>query len=184
MVYILLADGFEEVEALTPVDALRRARVDVALVGVTGMTVAGSHGVRVEADIPLEKLTLEGCEALIVPGGLRGVQNIKASEPAMRAILAAHRAGKRVCAICAAPTVLAGLGILDGRRAVCYPGMEDELAGAEAKPGESVVVDGSVITSRSAGTAWDFALTVLSELRGPEAAKRVCDAVHYDYFKI
>lgn len=184
MVYILLADGFEEVEALTPADALRRARVDTALVGVTGMTVAGSHGIKVEADIPLNKIKADECEALIVPGGLRGVRNITNSKPAMEAVRTAYDAGRTVCAICAGPTVLARLGILEGRKAVCYPGMEEELTGAEARPGASVIVDGTVITSRSAGTAWDFALAVLSALRGPEAAKKVSDAVHYDYLKI
>lgn len=184
MVYILLADGFEEVEAMTPIDALRRARVDMELVGVTGMTVTGSHGVKVEADIPLKKIKPQDCEALIVPGGLRGVQNIKKSAPAMEAIRAAFNAGNTVSAICAGPTVLAELGILEGRRAVCYPGMEDQLTGAEAKPGESVVVDGKIITSRSAGTAWDFAFAILSALRGEEAARKVSEAVHYDYLKI
>ncbi len=179
MVYILLADGFEEVEAMSPADALRRARVETALVGVTGMTVAGSHGVRVEADMPLKKLKLEDCEALIVPGGLRGVQNIKKSKPAMEAIRAAYDAGRTVCAICAGPTVLAELGILDGKRAVCYPGMEGELTGAVPAPGERVVVDGSVITSRSAGTAWDFSFAILTALRGPEAAKKVAGDIHY-----
>lgn len=184
MVCILLADGFEEVEAIAPADALRRARVDTAFVGVTGMTVSSSHGVKVAADTALSDIDPAGCEALIVPGGLRGVQNIKASGAAMAAIKAAYDAGRLVAAICAGPTVLAQLGILEGRRAVCYPGMEDELTGAQAVPGASVVVDGKVITSRSAGTAWDFAFALLSTLRGPEAAKKVSDGIHYDYLKI
>ena len=184
MVYILLADGFEEVEAITPLDALRRARVDTQLVGVTGMTVTGSHDLQVEADISIKKIKPAACEALIVPGGLRGVQNIKSSAPAMEAVRAAFDAGNTVCAICAGPTVLAELGILEGRSAVCYPGMEDELTGADAKPGASVVTDGKIVTSRSAGTAWDFAFAILSALRGEEAARKVSAAVHYDYLKI
>ncbi len=184
MVYILLADGFEEVEAVTPIDALRRAGVEVSLVGVTGMTVAGSHGISVKADADIRDISPETCEAIIVPGGLRGVQNIKASDKALEAIKQAHGAGKYVCAICAGPTVLAGLGITDGKRAVCYPGMEDEMGGATMVPGASAIVDGNVITGRSAGTAWDFAFAILSALRGEEAAKKVSGGVHYDYLKI
>ena len=180
MVYILLADGFEEVEAISPLDALRRAKVDTALVGVTGNTVTGSHGLKVETDMPLKKLKLQDCEAIIVPGGLRGVQNIRASRPALDVIKAAYDAGNTVCAICAGPTVLASLGILEGRRAVCYPGMEPELTGANAQPMARVVTDGKVITSRSAGTAWDFAFAILTALRGRDAAVKVAEAVHYD----
>ncbi len=183
MVYILLADGFEEVEAVTPADALRRARVDTALVGVTGMTVTSSHGLRVAADVALADIDPAACEALIVPGGLRGVQNIKASRPAMAAVKAAFEAGKLTCAICAGPTVLAELGLLEGKRAVCYPGMEDELTGAEVQLGAAVAEDGTLITSRSAGTAWGFALAIVAALRGSAAAEKVARDVHYDHYK-
>lgn len=175
-----MADGFEEVEAIAPMDALRRAGVEAAFVGVTGMTVTGSHGVRVEADAALEDVDAAMCEALIVPGGLRGVNNIKASPAALEAVRRAHEAGAYVCAVCAGPTVLAGLGITDGKRAVCYPGMEDEMGEARMVKGARAVTDGRVITSRSAGTAWDFALAVLSALRGPEAAGKVSDGICYD----
>lgn len=175
-----MADGFEEVEAIAPMDALRRAGVEAAFVGVTGMTVTGSHGVRVEADAALEDVDAAGCEALIVPGGLRGVNNIKASPMALEAVRRAHEAGAYVCAVCAGPTVLAGLGITDGKRAVCYPGMEDEMGEAQMVKGARAVTDGRVITSRSAGTAWDFALAVLSALRGHEAAGKVSDGICYD----
>lgn len=184
MVYILLADGFEEVEAVSPADALRRARVETAFVGVTGMTVTASHGLRVTADAALADIDASGCEAIIVPGGLRGVQNIKSSGAAMAAVKAAFDAGRLVGAICAGPTVLAELGILKGKKAVCYPGMEAELTGARVRPGESVVVDGNVITSRSAGTAWDFAFALLAALRGVDAAKKVAGDVHYDHLKV
>lgn len=183
MVYILLADGFEEVEAISPSDALRRARVDVQLVGVTGMTVTASHGVKVTADVSLSEIDPANCEALIVPGGLRGVENIKSSPEALRAIRAAFEAGKLTCAICAGPTVLAGLGILECKNAVCYPGMEEQLTGARVEYGAKAVVDGKVITGRSAGTSWDFALAIVKALRGAEAAQRVADAIHYDGFQ-
>ena len=177
-----MAEGFEEVEAIAPYDALKRAKVDVCLVGVTGVTVAGSHGLRVETDIGVAEVDGARAEAEIVPGGLRGVRNIAASRAALSVIRAAYDSGNLVAAICAAPTVLAKLGILEGRRAVCYPGMEGELGGAKAEPGERVVVDGNVVTSRSAGTAWDFALTVVEILRGRPAAEAVSEAVHYDFF--
>lgn len=183
MVYILLADGFEEVEAVSPADALRRARVDVQLVGVTGMTVTASHGLRVAADVSLADIDPASCEAMIVPGGLRGVENLKASPAALAAIKKAFDAGRLTCAICAGPTVLARLGILEGRKAVCYPGMEGELTGAAPQPGARVVTDGAVITGRSAGTSWDFALAILTALRGAEAAKKVAGAIHYDGFQ-
>lgn len=183
MVYILLADGFEEVEAISPADALRRAGVAVQLVGVTGMTVTASHGVKVLADVPLSEIDPASCEAVIVPGGLRGVQNIKASPEALKTVKAAHEAGKLVCAICAGPTVLAALGILDGKNAVCYPGMEGELTGAKVCAGAGSVTDGRVITGRAAGVSWDFALAVLTALRGPEAARKVACSICYDGFQ-
>lgn len=184
MVYILLADGFEEVETVSPVDALRRAGVEVALVGVTGAVVTGSHGMRLAADVEIDGIDPASCEAIVVPGGLRGVQNIKASEKALGAINAAYGAGKYVCAICAGPTVLAQLGITDGKKAVCYPGMEDEMGSAHMVPGAAAVTDGRVITGRSAGTAWDFAFAILTALRGAEAARKVSGGIHYDYLKI
>lgn len=183
MVYILLADGFEDVEAIAPGDALRRAGVPVQYVGVTGMTVTASHGLTVTADIALADIDASGCEALVVPGGLRGVNNIKSSTEALDAVRRAYSAGKKVAAICAGPTVLAMLGILEDRAAVCYPGMEDELTGARVKAGARAVVDGNVITSRSAGTAWDFALALVKELRGADAAKKVADAIWYDFYQ-
>ena len=180
MIYILLADGFEDVEAIAPADALRRARVDTAFVGVTGMEVTASHGLRVRADMPLAQADAAECEAVVIPGGLRGVENIGKSKEALALVRAAYDAGKTVAAICAGPTILASLGILEGRQAVCYPGMEDQLTGATALPGARVVVDGNVITSRSAGTAWDFALALVEALRDGQASEKVRSAIVYD----
>ena len=182
MVYILLADGFEEIEALAPFDALIRAGVETELVGVTGPTVTGGHGVAVQTNHTIDEIDAAAAEAVLVPGGLKGVQNLLASPAALNAIQAACEAGKKIGAICAGPTVLGALGILEGKSAVCYPGMEDQLTGAQPQPGATAVVDGDVITSRSAGTAWDFALAVLTELRGREAAETVARAIHYDHF--
>ncbi len=183
MVYILLADGFEEVEAIAPADALRRAGAQVAYLGVTGMSVTASHGVRVEADLPLSDFDASNCEAIVVPGGLRGVKNIKACPQALDAIKAAYDAGAVVSAICAGPTVLGMLGLLNGKKAVCYPGMEEELTGAQVQPGARCVTDGRMITGRSAGTSWDFALALTAAVRGGAEARRVADAIHYDFFE-
>ena len=152
--------------------------------GVTGMTVTASHGVKVLADVSVDGIDPASCEALIVPGGLRGVENIKNSPAALGAVRAAFDAGKLICAICAGPTVLAKLGILEGREAVCYPGMEGQLTGAKVRVGAHAVTDGNVITGRSAGTSWDFAFAILSALRGPEAARKVAEAIHYDGLQI
>ena len=182
MVYILLADGFEEIEALSPLDVLVRAGVETELVGVTGSTVTCGRGVAVRTARTIEEIDAASAEAVIVPGGLKGVRNLLASPAALAAIQAAHDAGKKIGAICAGPTVLAALGLLEGKNAVCFPGMESELTGAKPQPGATVVVDGNIITSRSAGTAWDFSLAVLTELRGREAAETVARAIHYDHF--
>lgn len=183
MVYILLADGFEEVEAIAPFDALKRAGVETSFVGVTGRVVTGSHGVQVVTETGIGDVDAASAEAVIVPGGLRGVENIKSSPAALAAVSSAYGAGALVAAICAGPTVLAQLGILRGRRAVCYPGMEGELTNALPCPDERTVTDGTVITGRSAGTAWDFALAILTYLRSVAAAAKVAGAIHYDGFK-
>lgn len=184
MVYILLADGFEEVEAIAPADALRRARAEVMYLGVTGMEVTASHGVRVIPDAPLSAFDVSKCEAIVVPGGLRGVENIKLSPAALEAIMAAYNAGAIVSAICAGPTVLGMLGLLKGKKAVCYPGMEGELTGAMPQAGARCVVDGRIITARSAGTSWDFAFALTAAIKGESEAKRVAAAIHYDFLEI
>lgn len=176
MVIVLLANGFEESEAIVPVDMLRRAEVETVLVGVEGMTVQSSHGVRVEADKPLDQITLEGVELVLVPGGLGGVRGLQNSPAALDLIRRAAQAGIQLAAICAGPTVLAGLGLLEGKEAVCYPGMEGQLTGAQARPGSQVVVSGGVTTAESAGSAFEFGLKLVERLRGREAAQAVAKA--------
>ena len=181
MVYILLADGFEEAEALVVVDLLRRAEIPVSMVGLDGRTVTSAHGVTVSADLRLEQVREEDLEMLILPGGLGGVEKIQKSLAAQGMIQRAAEEGAYVAAICAAPTILAHLTLLDRRKAVCYPGMEDQMYSAVVQKGEHVVVDGRFITGEAAGSVFEFGLKLVEVLRGKEAADQVKHSVHYHY---
>lgn len=178
MVYMLLGTGFEETEAIAPCDLLRRAGVEIKLVGIRERRVVGSHGICVEADMTLEEADLSRAEMIVLPGGLRGVQSLLDCEPAMRMTKQAWEAGKYVAAICAAPTILAGLGITGTSRATCYPGMEDRMGPATMVPA-SVVADGRLITGRAAGSALDFGLALIRALKDDETADRVAQGVVY-----
>ncbi len=179
MVYILLAPGFEEAEALVPADLLRRAGIETALVGDSGSEVTGSHQITVQADLTLDRADPEGAELVVLPGGGLGVENLGKSPETERFVRRAAERGVPLAAICAAPTLLARYGLLENRRAVCYPGMEDKLAGARACPDWSVVEDGPVTTGRAAGSAFDFGLKLVERLAGREKAQEVRGAVHY-----
>lgn len=168
MVYLFLADGFEEIEALSCVDILRRAGVDILTAGVTGKTVSGAHGIKVEADITVDECR-DDAEMVILPGGSAGTDNLAASGGVASLVKDAAARNAYVAAICAAPTVLGGLGLLEGRRAVCYPGLEGRLTGA-VKSDERVCVDGRFITSRGPGTTSEFALTLVEILKGRRTA--------------
>ncbi len=172
MVYVLLGTGFEEMEAIAPVDILRRGGVEVLTVGIQGRIVSGGHGIPVQADITLEELDLTNMEMIVVPGGLGGVASIRASSAAMEAIAFAHENGCYTAAICAGPTVLADLGITRGKRATCYPGCEDGMAGAAIECAASVT-DGKLITGTSAGCAVSFGLALLEALKGAERAREI-----------
>ncbi len=183
MVYILLGDGFEEAEALVCADVLRRGNVGVTLLGVAGRTVTGSHGIVVTADAAAEGVALARGDMVVLPGGMGGVDSIEKSAAAMKLVRAAAEDEQCwLCAICAAPTLLARAGILGaGRHAVCYPGMEGELtaAGVTAHMERSTVNDGRLITGRGPGSAFDFALALLTALRGSDAAESVRAGLHY-----
>ena len=178
MVTILLGNGFEEVEALTPCDVLRRGGVEVRLAGIGGKAVTGGHGITVMADCAAEELDDCG-EMLVLPGGLGGVASIRGSKAAMQTVERAWQSGRFVAAICAAPTLLAELGITDGKTVTCYPGMETQMGDAHCT-GLPAVRDGRLICGRSAGTATEFSLALLEALRGREAAERVCEAIHFE----
>ena len=172
MVYVLLGTGFEEIEALTPVDLLRRAGVEVMTVGVNGKTVYGSHHIGVEADIELGQIDLTNMDMIVLPGGLGGVASVRASKEAMDALRFAWDNEKYVAAICAGPTVLADLGITEGRHATCYPGQAGNMKGAVLEE-RAAVRDGKLITGASAGCAVEFALALVEALKGQDAAETV-----------
>jgi 4-methyl-5(b-hydroxyethyl)-thiazole monophosphate biosynthesis len=181
---VLLAEGFEEVEAVTPVDYLRRAGVEVTVAAISESPgVKGSRGIIVMADTSLAELKRNGSfnpdswDAVVLPGGGPGAKNLAASKDTGRLLGEMAKKGKLVCAICASPAVvLAPLGLLTGKNFTCYPGLEKEVTGANWSC-EKVVVDGNIITSRGAGTAGLFAAAVISQLAGEEKAKEISDSV-------
>ena len=174
---ILFAEGYEEVEALTVVDLLRRAKIGCDIVAVDdGVEVTGSHGIRVGADKRLSELDIGEYDGLILPGGLRGVNNLAADERVLALLRDFAGAGKLTAAICAGPTVLAKAGLLEGKKATCYPGMEDQLTGAVACT-EAVVEDGSIITSRGLGTAIPFALALVAYFCGEKQAQALAKSI-------
>lgn len=176
MIYMLLGTGFEETEAVAPLDLLRRAGIPVATVGLSGKTITGSHGIPITADIEIGEMDLTVLEGIILPGGLGGVKSIRACAPAMEAIRFAWENGKLTAAICAGPTVLADLGIPDGKTATCYPGCESQMGSARIVE-EAAVTDGKLITGASAGCAIPFGLALIAALRGQEAADAVAKQI-------
>lgn len=173
MVYMLLGTGFEETEAIAPLDLLRRAGVEALTVGVNGKLVKGGHGIGIEADIELSQMDLTAMDMIVLPGGLGGVASVRASEQAMEALRFAWENGKFVAAICAGPTVLADLHITDGKKATCYPGCEADMGSAHMISNAACVRDGNLITGTSAGCAIPFGLALVEALKGEEAAKDV-----------
>lgn len=179
MVLVLLHDGFEEMEVVIPVDLLRRGGVEVALCGVTSMTVTGAHGMTLTADLALPDADLARTEMVFVPGGLGGVNGILASERACALLRQACAQEKYLAAICAGPTVLSRLGLIGGKKAVCYPGMEDLLAPAIHQENISAVRDGRVLTAQAAGSAFELGLMMLETLKDAAVARQVSQSVYY-----
>ena len=177
MVYMLLGTGFEETEAIAPLDLLRRAGAKVLTVGLNGKTIYGGHGIGVEADITVDQMDLTDLEMIILPGGLGGVASIRACKAAMDAVSFAWENDRFVAAICAGPTVLADLGITADRQATCYPGCESGMGGAKMIPDAPCVRDGKLITGTSAGCAIPFGLMLIEALKGEAAAKAVKDQI-------
>lgn len=179
MIYVHLAEGFEEVEALTAVNVLRRAELEVKTVSVTGSKrVTGTHGIPVEADLIYDDADYEKCEMIVLPGGLPGATNLEEHEGLAAHIKSFACNGKKLAAICAAPMVFGTCGILDGKRATIYPGMEAYLTGAEAT-GDAVTVDGSIITGQGPALAMEFALALVENIKGKEAADAVAEDLLY-----
>ena len=173
-VCVLLAEGFEELEAITIIDILRRAEVEVVTLSVQGsdLRVKGSHGVTVEADKALGETRAEVWDMVILPGGLPGANHLRDTAEVQQLLKQQNESGRKIAAICAAPIALGAAGILEGKKATSYPGFESELHGATCVA-DRVVRDGNVVTSRGPGTAIEFALEIASELASQEVARNL-----------
>jgi len=178
-VCVFLADGFEEIEGLTVVDILRRAGVDTQMVSITEKRmVTGSHAISVQADICLREADFSATELLVLPGGMPGTLHLGECQMLTELLVQFSESGKKVAAICAAPSVLGDLGILKGKKAVCYPGFEKRLSGAEVVY-DKVAEDGNVTTSRGMGTAIPFALSLVSQLVSEKKAQELKNGIIY-----
>ncbi len=177
MIYVLLAEGFEEIEALTPIDILRRCEAQVLTVGVMGEYATGSHNIKVRADILIDDVMLDEMSCLIIPGG-PGYTNIEKSEKAMDIIRYAKENNILTCAICAAPSIIGRLGFLEGKKATCFPGFENELKGAVITP-EKAVCDGNFITGKGAGAASEFGFLIAEKTVGKETADKIKTSMQY-----
>ena len=179
MIYMFLANGFEEVEALCPLDLLRRAGLEVTTVGVGSDSVVGAHGIAVQADIPDTLYRDSAPDMIILPGGMPGSKHLDASPTVDAALRAASNRGAYLAAICAAPMILGKRGYLRGKEAVCFPGFEEYLEGATVSK-KRVVRDGLVITAAGMGVALDFGLALIAALKGQDAADALRRAVLAD----
>lgn len=178
-VYEFLAEGFEEVEAMIPVDIMRRGGVETATVSITGnICVTSAHGVIIQADMLWEDADLSDAELLLLPGGMPGATNLNAHDGLLRALAAHDKAGKLIGAICAAPLVLGGLGLLKGRRATCYPGFEKYLTGAEYTA-ELYTDDGNITTGEGPAATLPYAYALLAKLTSHENAVNVAGGMRY-----
>lgn len=176
MIIVLLADGFEEIEALTPVDMLRRAGALVKTVGVGGKIAVGSHGIPVICDILPEEVKLSEVSMAIFPGGMPGSLNLDASPFTDKVIESVNERGGRLAAICAAPLIFGRRGLLNEREAICYPGFEEELKGAKISE-RSVVTDGNITTAKGMGVALEFSKELISLMFGKEKAEEISSAI-------
>ena len=179
MFYLFLADGFEESEALVPLDILRRGALEVITVGVGGEYITGSHGICVKADTLIDSISPdESAQGIILPGGMPGTLNLENSEKVQKIIDFAAESNLLICAICAAPSILGHKGLLKGRKATCFPGYEEELTGA-AVTGEQVTVDGNFITAKGAGAAFEFGFEILAAIKGKDASLKLEKTMQY-----
>ncbi len=179
MIYVFLANGFEEIEALAPVDFLLRAGVQVKTVGVSGKFCRGAHGINVEADILLEDVELnENLQGIVLPGGMPGAENLNNCEDVQKAINYCAENGKIIGAICAAPFILGRKGLLEGKNATCFPGFEDELKGANLVE-NGVITDGNIVTAKGAGVAWEFGAAICSIITGEENALQILRGIQW-----
>lgn len=179
MVYLFLAEGFEEIEALTVVDLLRRAQIDIKTVSITGAKkVTGSHNIAVEADTLFENEKFEQVDMLVLPGGMPGTKHLGEHDGLVQLLKDNFKENKKIAAICAAPSVLGMNGLLEGKKATCYPGFEDKLVGA-VYTGKGAEEDGNIITGKGMGTAIDFSLKIIEKLKDKAQADKIADSICY-----
>ena len=177
MIYVFLANGFEEIEGLTVVDLLRRAKIYVDTVSIMDdYIVHGAHGINVQTEDLFDEVDFEEFDMVVLPGGMPGTLNLKEHDGVRYVVKQYAKEGRFVGAICAAPTILKSLGLLEGRRATCYPGVEDEMENVILTE-TAVVVDDNIITSQGVGTAIDFALKLIEVLDGEEKAKEIAESI-------
>ena len=183
MVSLLLTNGFECAEALVTLDLLHRAKIDAELVALEGPQVSTTDGIRVQPDRVFREIgqeaLLKELDMLVLPGGRDNVARMRQAEDVLAVVAEAARQGKYVAAICAAPWILADLGLTDGKNIVCYPGMEEHMGSANIQAGSKVVVDGRIITGQGAGAVFDFALKLIEILKDQETMERVRHDIHY-----
>ncbi len=177
MLYMFLAEGFEETEAIGSLDVIRRAGIDVKTVGVTGKNVCGSHGIEIKADITKDEVSFCDMTGVILPGGIPGTPNLQKDDLVQKAIAHCNENGLLMAAICAAPMIYGELGILNGKNAVCYPGFEEHLKGAVVKP-DLCVTDGNVITGKGAGASMMFGAEIVNYFKSGEGDKILVQMMH------
>jgi len=179
-IYIFLADGFEEIEAITPIDLFRRAKLDVVTVSVTGKNeVNGAHGIKIQADKKFEEIEFDPKNLLLLlPGGQPGTDHLNAHDGLKKLLKSQYENNGLLAAICAAPLVLGGLGFLQDKEAICYPGVESSLTGAVIS-GKEVVKSGNIITSKGLGVAINFSLKIIEEIRGKAVADKIASSIGY-----
>ncbi len=176
---VFFGKGFEEIEALTVVDVLRRAKIDTRMISVTDQKqVTGSHGITVEMDELIQDTDFESLDMIVLPGGMPGTLNLEACADLVKQVQEFYAAGKSLAAICAAPSIFGHLGILEGKQACCYPGMEEHLKGARIVT-DAAVKAGNIITGRGMGAATPFALAILEHFQGKEAADQMAADIVY-----
>ena len=178
MVYIFLADGFEEMEAIVPRDILKRGGVEVLTVGVTGDLVTSAYGLKIKTDVTIESVDIDDIEGIVLPGGMPGTLNLKNNQKLLEIVKYSFEKRLLIGAICAAPSILGDMNILKNKSACCYPGFEKELIGANIL-NESVTIDQNIITSRGPGTAIHFGFALLSYLKGEDILKNVKNEMIY-----
>lgn len=180
MIYAFIANGFEEVEAVASVDVIRRVGIDIATVGIGSKNITGSHGITVVCDLDEAQADLDNFDGILLPGGMPGTLNLEKSATVNKFLDNAFKTDRLICAICAAPSVLGHKNMLVGKRAVCFPGFEDELNGAVITDAY-VETDGNIITARGMGSAVDFGLAVVEAVMGSATAFKLKESLQCPY---